>query len=362
MKCEECLPELGAYADGELDGDAARRVAAHLSACAACGAAHETFERAHAAYSFYRRDIVIEEFTPQLWAAVQAATAPERHAPAASHLPPPARRLADFMRALLPRPALAGALALVIFAVLVGLLRFNSVRHSVSPAESAARTGHADAPLPPSAAGAQPTSPAPAPANGSGHDGRDGAVASVQDKARRRAGTPAAAGGRRVGAGGASGGVAHVAKALTPTSPAPPAGVAALTPVAEAMLFAGTRPGAPWAEPRRHFERSQLLLRSFRNSEFAPGAGLADFAYEKRQSRQLLSRNVVLRRAAAARGDLLEEALLGDLEAILRDIAELPARPLRGRLSSIKQQIERSEIVADLQIYAAQTSTSATGY
>ncbi|HKP88154.1 MAG TPA: hypothetical protein VJZ26_18760, partial [Blastocatellia bacterium] len=82
-------------------------------------------------------------------------------------------------------------------------------------------------------------------------------------------------------------------------------------------------------ETSKHIERAQVLLRSFRNMGDAGGDRDGDIAYEKRQSRELLYQNIVLRRDAEAKGNMPVEDLLGSLEPFLIDIANLPEKPSR---------------------------------
>jgi hypothetical protein len=111
----------------------------------------------------------------------------------------------------------------------------------------------------------------------------------------------------------------------------------------------------PLADPDliRHFEQAEMLLRSFRNVEVS--AAPPNVAYEKRQSRELLYRNVLLRRSAEASGDLPVAELLGSLEPVLLDIKNLPDRASGEDVQPIKERIRRKGLVGTLNVYAAQT-------
>jgi hypothetical protein len=106
-------------------------------------------------------------------------------------------------------------------------------------------------------------------------------------------------------------------------------------------------------ETARHIERAQLLLRSFRNTRDAGPRPEADLSYEKQGSRELLYKNVLLRRDAEAKGNLPVEELLGSLEPFLLDIANLPDKPSGNDVRSIKERMQKKEIVSALQIYSA---------
>ena len=108
-------------------------------------------------------------------------------------------------------------------------------------------------------------------------------------------------------------------------------------------------------ETSKHIERAQMLLRSFRNMDDKAEHDDSDIAYEKRQSRGLLYQNIVLRRDAEAKGNMPVEELLGSLEPFLIDIANLPEKPSKDDLLTIKERMQKKEIVSALQIYSAPT-------
>lgn len=113
----------------------------------------------------------------------------------------------------------------------------------------------------------------------------------------------------------------------------------------------------PFVDPEtsKHIERSQILLRSFRNMDDTNARNHSEIDYEKRQSRSLLYQNIVLRRDAQAKGNLPVEDLLGSLEPFLIDIANLPDKPSRDDVRAIKERMQKKEIVSTLQIYSAPT-------
>jgi hypothetical protein len=105
-----------------------------------------------------------------------------------------------------------------------------------------------------------------------------------------------------------------------------------------------------------HFEKAQLLLRSFRNARSTNGPATIDLAYEKQLSQRLLYQNILLRREAESKGILPMEEALGDLEPFLLDIANLPDAPSPSELSNIKERLQRKEMIAALHIYTAPSS------
>ena len=108
-------------------------------------------------------------------------------------------------------------------------------------------------------------------------------------------------------------------------------------------------------ETARHIERAQLLLRAFRNTRDSSAKPDPDLTYEKQRSRGLLYKNILLRRDAEAKGNMPVEELLGSLEPFLLDIANLSDRPSNDDVRSIKERMQKKEIVSALQVYSAPT-------
>lgn len=100
----------------------------------------------------------------------------------------------------------------------------------------------------------------------------------------------------------------------------------------------------------RHLEQSELLLRSFRNMRAAVGGSAPGIGYERRRARQLLYQNIRLRREADDAGDVDVASLLGSLEPILVDIANLRDKPERDEVRAIRERVERKNLVPLLQV------------
>jgi hypothetical protein len=111
-------------------------------------------------------------------------------------------------------------------------------------------------------------------------------------------------------------------------------------------------------ETIRHFEKAQLMLRSFRNASAAK-ASATDLAYERQLSRRLLYQNILLRRDAEMKGNMPAEEALSNLEPVLLDIANLPDNPAPGELGWIRERLQRKELIASLQIASARPSAGA---
>ena len=99
-----------------------------------------------------------------------------------------------------------------------------------------------------------------------------------------------------------------------------------------------------------HFEKSETLLRSFRNVRLDEPGAVAEVGYERKRAQQLVVQNMMLRREADAAGDVQISSLLESLEPILIDIANLPNRPNKDAIRAIRERVERKNIVALLRV------------
>jgi len=99
-----------------------------------------------------------------------------------------------------------------------------------------------------------------------------------------------------------------------------------------------------------HFEKAETLLRAFRNVQLDDPDAASEVDYERRRAKQLVIQNMMLRREADASGDVQIASLLENLEPILLDIANLPAKPDEDAVRVIRDRVERKNIVGLLQI------------
>ena len=103
-------------------------------------------------------------------------------------------------------------------------------------------------------------------------------------------------------------------------------------------------------EVAQHVERTQMLLRAFKNARPAEG-DTVDVAYEKSHARKLLAENATLQLDAETRGDKDTQQVLDRIEPFLLDIANLRDQPSREEVRSIKERMQKNEIIAALQVY-----------
>lgn len=343
MKCDECLPRIEEYVDGELDGRTMERVAAHLLTCAPCASELAELKRDAEIYASYRRDI---DVTPAQWNIVRARIEQEKDARA----PEPSKRFGErFVGAIGSawklRPAFVAALILIAAA----LFYLSAERQQQNLAAK-----------PPKQSETPPLIGAPdklvLAENNQNKQPSAGDVNPAQHNPSRRVNTVARNGATIP---------QRKEKAALARAPRPDNGrIKQVVPdnSAESHLdvadnsITGVLPRASMATGNfdmavaRHAEKTELLLRSFRNVRRPVNARSLDVSYEKENARRLLYRNIALRRDAARRGDESTAALLNKLEPILLDIANLPGRAKSGDVRSIEQRMEKKEIVATLQV------------
>ena len=102
-----------------------------------------------------------------------------------------------------------------------------------------------------------------------------------------------------------------------------------------------------------HIEKSETLLVAFRNVRLDSPRAATEVSYERKRARQLVYQNMILRREADANGDVHIASLLESLEPILLDIANLPDKPDSNAVRTIRERVERKNIVPLLQVNSA---------
>lgn len=99
-----------------------------------------------------------------------------------------------------------------------------------------------------------------------------------------------------------------------------------------------------------HFDKSETLLRSFRNFRLNEAGSAGDVSYERTRAQQLVNQNMMLKREADERGDVQVASLLETLQPILLDISNLPDKPDQDAVRVIRERVERKNIVALLRV------------
>ncbi|HEX8163127.1 MAG TPA: zf-HC2 domain-containing protein [Pyrinomonadaceae bacterium] len=342
--------------DGELSAEEAGSVERHAADCFACRLAREDF-------LLLRRRLVSYRAASNPLAERQALRKILGGAPAAGTSRGWRERAASVFA--LPRlaPALGAAAAMIAVALLVGLVVLRAGRDAevardlksapqknanVAPAPSAPREavnvarggggesqGGEAAPKDRAAGGREP-----------GKETAGAARVQTASTGRRRRAELKGAGPSAQLASIRPKDVRRLKLPLTPQIAVDP------TELIESQLASlSTKAGPSDPGTARHVEQAQVLLRSFRNARAGgDDPATTEIAYEKRRSKELLYRNILLRREAASRGNVEVESLLSNLEPILIDIANLPDRPAQDEVRSITERMRKKNIVAMLQV------------
>ena len=113
---------------------------------------------------------------------------------------------------------------------------------------------------------------------------------------------------------------------------------------------APVRPADAQTLTAMHFENSETLLLAFRNVRLNEPGTANEVSHERNRAKQLVLQNMMLRREADKTGDVQVSSLLESLEPILIDIANLPDRPDENAVRTIRQRVERKNIVPLLRV------------
>ncbi|MDX6559288.1 MAG: hypothetical protein QOF72_2337 [Blastocatellia bacterium] len=301
MKCDDCLNLLSEYIDREVAEADAARIGAHLITCARCTNEFESLAAEQELFARYDRELNIP---PAMWNAIEARTAAESRA-----IDPSSRAtLREWLAGLFAAPRLGfaalGALAVLMVAVVFGLMYLRMQQH---PSDTSLVRN--DKPI--VAPGKETRVIPPPPVTSS---------SPVEEIVARRK-TPKIPG--------------HPIETDDP-------GVL-FTDIAYSDLAE--------RDTAEHIQQAENLLRSIRSLQAADDDSEIDVSYEKAMSRRLLSENVVLRRDAEMAGKFPTKELLGDLEPFLIDISNLPDKTTPDKLRVIKDRVQKTEIVAALVSY-----------
>jgi hypothetical protein len=368
MRCVDCLPLIEDYFDGEVEERTAARMSAHLSACADCSAALDALSFEQEVYARYDRGI---EVTPALWARVSAEIAREPISEHRSADRPFLSRVRACVAAVLStlnaRPALASSLALLLLGVTAGALWLAYVRRA-APVGVVVSAPHAPGVsvvnMLPSEDGGEKKStavPSKSPAEFGPirhEDVRETEAANLPEPKR----TPATHGDSMTDSqlnallstpGAAQqGGAGVVTIKYDPHERAEdsPAFVKVGGDGGDVVTTSAQLLDPEEKEVARHVEQAQMLFRSIKNARSESGDTF-NVAYEKKLSRRLLSENATLQLDAETRGDKDTKQVLDRIEPYLLDIANMHDNASREEVRSMRERIDRKEIIAALQVY-----------
>ena len=130
MKCEDYLPIIEAYVDGELDGGTAQRVRTHLAVCDSCQEYVAELRQEQEVYALYNREV---DITPAMWAAVAARIEKGKPVRPTNLLGSVSKWLAGVMGTPRLSPALAAALIIATVGTTVVVMKYlNAPETSVT--------------------------------------------------------------------------------------------------------------------------------------------------------------------------------------------------------------------------------------
>ncbi|MFN2498618.1 MAG: anti-sigma factor [Pyrinomonadaceae bacterium] len=342
MNCKECLKIIEEYVERELDERTTGFITAHIAGCATCAKVHDDLQREQEMYSAFLSEVTEP---PALWSAVRAGMEKEA-AVSATQTPMPTRTWLPGSLSY-PRFGLAFGLALVIIGVGIGLMRLRSSLNTSDNRASSNPSGTASLPQNP----INPSKPVEPATAGTQVKASDRTDKTLSEKNRQ-----SDALSKHSPAANSNFARSNKMKPVQPRQLSP-------TPSSVAELLAGNAETIDAVQKRwnssslldgetaRHLEKSQMMLRSLRNAIREDEAPTSTIYHEKELSRELLAKNILLRRNAAARGDVLTENLLSRLEPLLLDVANLQDKPSSTDLRLLEERIREKEIIATLQAY-----------
>ena len=319
MRCNECAPLLEDSLYHKLVATTEKDLAEHLAACDSCAREYALLRREQELYA--RSELQIR---PQFWAGVQARIARE-NALRAQRFP----GLFNVFR--IPRVGVAVACLLVAVGS-IGLWRYLEVR----------RGNTIDAQL----QNVPPTS-----------------VATTNKKAEQRRDVVALTDSRKTQVDGqkrdTSSGRLLVAKRINHRSPSasrayatkidkPVPDTDAVVEQNQILLAQKGIASDLDADSARHLEQVEMLLRSFKNGRFLRHSNTLDLPYERRLSKDLVVRNVLLRRDAELAGDVPLIRLLDQFEPFLVDIANLRDNSDSKEIRQVRESLTKAQIIAAL--------------
>src|ERR1700682_1452484 len=152
MKCDDCFNLLEEYMAGEAAERDATQVSAHLITCAACAHEFEALTAEREIYARYDREL---DVSPTMWNAIAARTAESRPVDSGERF-----RLGGWLAGLFaaPRYAFAGAVAVLIFALMIGFVYLGTRTREQPPQLVAGRNNATPRTTAPDIEGVKPPS------------------------------------------------------------------------------------------------------------------------------------------------------------------------------------------------------------
>jgi hypothetical protein len=314
MSCE-CTEKISSLIDGELTATEAREVERHLVTCDECQQVRADFLNLRSQITGFEpalRPEIQRRALSQIVAKRQMNVAPFAEGP-------------GWKWAF--NPAVIAFASMILVGVIVGLLFYQQSKLETAPPQEIAVDVRKPSPSP---SVEEVKKPVPSP--------------SVEDSNAKPSESPKESGNKND-----SGSKSPRVEPTPARRPAPPV----REPKPGEQFATNTervRPADSETMTAMHLEKSETLLRSFRNLRVSePGAAM-EVSYERQRAQQLVYQNMMLRREADAVGDVQVASLLENLEPILLDIANLPDDADEADVQIIKDRVERKNIVGQLQV------------
>ncbi|MEO8072120.1 MAG: zf-HC2 domain-containing protein [Acidobacteriota bacterium] len=328
MNCRECLNFIDDFVEGELDEQNAGRMNAHILSCSECA---EQFEILNEEKSLYAHYLLEVEAPKNLWMRFQTKLEAEKDSHAAEKIGWFSEWTANAIGFLRLNPIFSGAAMLILIAVGFSLLKYTPENES-----AASKTESADTKL------------LMAKFDGVDEEKKVIFPPKIEDEK----------------SDSVSPKISKVDKTNT-TSIKNFTVLAKEKPIVAANRKADSENNKFTEEEQmqrlqavnleketaKQIEKTELLLRAFRNARVDENGETFDVAYEKEQAKKLLEKNISLRQSAANFGTFRAEEMLSQIEPYLLDISNLEKNPSRNEVLDIQERMKNQHFIAGLQTY-----------
>ncbi|CAN5291343.1 hypothetical protein BH20ACI1_BH20ACI1_10830 [soil metagenome] len=335
MNCEKCLKFIDDFVEGELDEQNAGRINAHIFGCSECADHFEILNREKDLYAHYLLEV---EAPKDLWMKFQTKLEAEKDSQTAENFGWFSEWTTNAIGFLRFNPILSGAAMLVLIAVGFGL-QYISINN-----ESAAKIEPTDTQLLTAKSDTTDTDKKVNFPSKSEDEKIDFASRKISqtDTASNRKNT-ARTEEKSVGV--------KTESAEKRVIIANQKKISEDNKFTEVEKFERLQANNLEKETAKQIEKTELLLRAFRNARFDGNGETFDVAYEKDQAKKLLEKNILLRQSAANFGTFRAEEMLSQIEPYLLDISNLENNPSRKKVLDIKERVKNQNIIAGLQTY-----------
>jgi len=345
MKCEKYLDLIDELVKGELDEETAGEVNLHIFACTECASDYEILAQEKKMYARYLFEIKPPNDLPVKFRAQLNSEA--GNISRISWLPMSAfgwkASLAGFLRL---HPASVGAIALIVFGIGFGLLRFMPVETM--------RTEKEVAKTEPSSIQFPTANPVETDKDAS-TDLTAKAISGDYVASSKRIINPDVnrfSDAKRAAEKNLKSGAIKPTKIKKQINSANEnEDLAAGSQLSKEAQTRISQSRNLEKEIAKQIEKIELLLRSFRNARTVDGGEVFDISYEKQRAKKLLEMNAQLKRIAENYGALYAEEILLQVEPYLLEISNLEINPSLNKVLDIKERVKSQNLIASLQAY-----------